>query len=436
MRNTDAVFKAVYVVTFLLFLCACEQKKEDYPNGIVIEGVTLDISKAEMIPGETLQLNAMLLPFNTTVNEAVTWDDLLRDLIFWRSDNPRVAQVNEHGLVTAKEAGSCNISFICGTFSAKCRVSVCSFDKEIVYGLWSIENSRDKYYFGFDDSGYMNDTCIFDWTFDGMRLSVDFKGSNAGQANRTMVLISLNSNSIDFFFGDDKEKQNMKMKRTPKSFSYEELQSGVVDKQGVSVVDLGLPSGTIWAVCNLGASLPNQDGDRFAWAETNTKQSYTLENYMYYDKHMLRITKYTDEYLTDLLPDDDPVTSSLGEEWHIPTANQVNELFDNCHLLYSVVSGKEGFVLVPQKAEYNDRRLFLPFSMTSETNKRNNMSQTVPVYDKYGFFWTSTLSTVDILKAYTLCINMDDNNVQLYKGVGPSHRYYGLCIRPVFNEKK
>lgn len=422
-------------MSLLLFLFACEQNKEADSAGKVIEGVTLDMSSAEMIPGETLQLKAMLLPYNTTVDEAVTWDDIIKDLVFWRSDNPRVAQVNEQGLVTARETGSCNISFICGTFSAKCRVSVRCFDKEIVYGLWSIENAQDKYYFGFDNSGYLNDTCIYDWTFDGMRLSVTYKGA-AGQADRIMILTSVNANSMDFFFGDDKDKQSIKMKRAPKSFTYDELQSGVVEKQGVSVVDMGLPSGTMWAVCNLGASQPNQDGDRFAWAETETKQSYTLENYAYYDKQELRITKYTDSSITDLLPADDPATTSLGEEWHTPTVNQVNELFENCHLLYSVVSEKEGFVLVPQKAEYNDRRLFLPFSMTSETNKRNNMSQSVPVYDKYGFFWTSTLSTVDIIKAYTLCINMDENNVQLYKGVGPSHRYYGLCIRPVFNEKK
>ena len=34
------------------------------------------------------------------------------------------------------------------------------------------------------------------------------------------------------------------------------------------MVDLGLPSGTLWATCNIGAYCPEDYGDYFAWGET------------------------------------------------------------------------------------------------------------------------------------------------------------------------
>ena len=39
-------------------------------------------------------------------------------------------------------------------------------------------------------------------------------------------------------------------------------------------VDLGLPSGTLWATCNVGANAPEEYGDFFAWGETEPKDLY------------------------------------------------------------------------------------------------------------------------------------------------------------------
>ena len=47
---------------------------------------------------------------------------------------------------------------------------------------------------------------------------------------------------------------------------------------GHKFVDLGLPSGTLWAETNVGASTPYEDGDYFAWAETKPKSRYSLDN--------------------------------------------------------------------------------------------------------------------------------------------------------------
>ena len=44
---------------------------------------------------------------------------------------------------------------------------------------------------------------------------------------------------------------------------------------GHDYVDLGLPSGALWATCNVGASTPQEPGALFAWGETETKEVYS-----------------------------------------------------------------------------------------------------------------------------------------------------------------
>ena len=44
-------------------------------------------------------------------------------------------------------------------------------------------------------------------------------------------------------------------------------------------VDLGLPSGTLWATCNVGANSPEEYGDYFAWGETTPKDVYDWSTY-------------------------------------------------------------------------------------------------------------------------------------------------------------
>lgn len=438
MKLASSFSKAAIFVLSVMLLLSCE-KKDNESIQKVIEGVLLDVTHADLIPGETISLKPSLLPFNETIQEAISADSTIKDMIFWRSDNSKVAVVDENGLVTAQGVGSCNISFICGTFVAKCRVNVCMFEKEVLYGLWNIDNTQNTYFFGFDENGYENDERFFSWSFDGMRLSLTYRNSPVGQIDKKLVITSVHASYINFYYSDDKDRQAVKMKRMPKEFTTEFLQPGVVQKTGlgdslINVVDMGLPSGTMWAYTNLGAATPDQDGQRFAWAETSTKDAYSLENYIYYDKNSLELTKYVDNQVTEMLPEDDPASVIFGEDWKTPSKVQVNELFNNCHVLYSVVSGKEGFVFVPKNVDYSDRRLFMPFSMTSETLKNNNSSQNSP-YSKYGFFWTSTLSAVDAFEAYSLCINMDENSTYLYKGTGTTRRVYGLCIRPVYNSK-
>ena len=57
-------------------------------------------------------------------------------------------------------------------------------------------------------------------------------------------------------------------------------------------VDLGLPSGTLWATCNVGANSPEEYGDYFAWGETEPKSYYSLSTYKLCDGTYNTNTKY------------------------------------------------------------------------------------------------------------------------------------------------
>lgn len=57
-------------------------------------------------------------------------------------------------------------------------------------------------------------------------------------------------------------------------------------------VDLGLPSGLLWATCNLGAATPEEYGDYYAWGETATKEVYNWSTYKYCNGGYDQLTKY------------------------------------------------------------------------------------------------------------------------------------------------
>ena len=106
---------------------------------------------------------------------------------------------------------------------------------------------------------------------------------------------------------------------------------------GHNYVDLGLPSGTLWATCNVGATVPESYGDGFAWGETEPKDHYEWDNYKYCNGSLDQLTKYCNnpEYgyngftdnLTTLQSDDDAATANWGDGWVTPSLYQLMELF-------------------------------------------------------------------------------------------------------------
>ena len=134
---------------------------------------------------------------------------------------------------------------------------------------------------------------------------------------------------------------------------------GIVRKENeIKKVDLGLPSGTIWAECNLGASSPEEYGDYYAWGETELKNKYSWNTYKFGTKDNL--TKYNEEDGKTILdPEDDAAHVVLGGEWHMPTKEQIQELFDNTTIEDSELNGVKGTLFT---SKTNGNTLFFPFS--------------------------------------------------------------------------
>ena len=112
MRLANTLSKVVLITASLLFLFSCENK-EDEPSQYVIEGVTLNISQAELIPGESVVLTALLQPYNKSVDEAISWSDDLKDRIFWKTDNAAVAEVECHTVYFIGKNFCCQIKYCC-----------------------------------------------------------------------------------------------------------------------------------------------------------------------------------------------------------------------------------------------------------------------------------------------------------------------------------
>lgn len=132
----------------------------------------------------------------------------------------------------------------------------------------------------------------------------------------------------------------------------------------VEYVDLGLPSGNLWAKCNLGASSPEAYGDYYAWGETKPKQEYTQLNHKWYKEGApsLGYTKYNNEDGKMTLEDeDDAVIQNLGNGWRTPTLADFRELTNKklTTIKKTTLNGVAGYQITSKK---NGKSIFIPFA--------------------------------------------------------------------------
>lgn len=111
-------------------------------------------------------------------------------------------------------------------------------------------------------------------------------------------------------------------------------------------VDLGLPSGTLWATMNVGASNPEDCGYYFAWGETTPKEAYDWSTYIWCNGSENTLTKYCSDKdygevdnRTILLPEDDAATMNWGAAWCLPTEAQMQELITQCEWTTIEING-------------------------------------------------------------------------------------------------
>ncbi len=191
----------------------------------------------------------------------------------------------------------------------------------------------------------------------------------------------------------------------------------LINNNGHDYVNLGLPSGTLWATMNLGATVSSDLGSRFAWGELDPKSSYTWNNYYFGTQN--NITKYTssDEKYT-LEPEDDAAVDMWGGDWHIPYPEQWQELFQytNHTSMYDSadeVNGVYGKIFT--STVDSTRSIFIPFS--------GWMDDQAVIYPGEIAYWANEGEDNDACQTY---FDGDGGFSTWYKD-----RYYGCPIRPV-----
>ena len=190
-------------------------------------------------------------------------------------------------------------------------------------------------------------------------------------------------------------------------------------------VDLGLPSGLLWATCNVGANAPEEYGDYFAWGETTPKDTYNWSTYQYCNGSYNTLTKYCNnssygyngftDNLTTLLPEDDAATANWGEGWRMPTKAEFEELYNHTTVTWTTQNGVNGRLFTAS----NGNSLFLPAA-------GYRGSSSLYYAGSYGDYWSSSLYT-----------DYPDYAWSLFFGSGfcyvsdGGYRGFGRSVRPV-----
>ena len=191
---------------------------------------------------------------------------------------------------------------------------------------------------------------------------------------------------------------------------------------GHEYVDLGLPSGTKWATCNIGANAPHEYGDYYAWGETTTKTSFTQDNSHTYGEYIGRViskatgnAKYRDisgnaKY--------DAARANWGSSWRMPTRDEIDELYEECIFRKSCKNGINGYKVIGP----NGNSIFLPAA------GYHSKISCIDAGDN-GYYWSSSSS-------YDMYDNMTAITLSFYHCSGSNgwrSRDLGFTIRPVSN---
>lgn len=214
-------------------------------------------------------------------------------------------------------------------------------------------------------------------------------------------------------------------------------------------VDLGLPSGTLWAATNLGAKTPYDTGEIYAWGDTtpyskiNFIDSEYYEPWRYYRFYRIggpnyqdKLTKYnTDNKLgevdnkTVLEPEDDIATITLGDGWRLPTKAEIEELIEKCTWVFYNIS--------PRKDKIDEEFLSGYIVVGPNGNAIFILSTAFCTSPDYcTIYWSSELSDAPT-KAYSLYVDPYNNPKDSQWPDFPSYyvmrydRATHSCIRPV-----
>lgn len=225
---------------------------------------------------------------------------------------------------------------------------------------------------------------------------------------------------------DDHRNERRYRKWTSEVFpSFSEYADPIEQNEDKEFVDLGLPSGLLWATTNVGAKHPEEYGFYFAWAETTPKSEYSWATYKYANGSETSLTKYCSssaygnvDYKETLDEYDDAATVNWGKPWRAPTLHETQELYNYCTWTYSTKNGVSGYIVTGP----NGNTIFLPAGGVMQ----HNMT-----------FFSGTDACVQSATTFNASNGSPSSASVLYCEEGTPHYWYGWSrcwgynVRPV-----
>ena len=210
-------------------------------------------------------------------------------------------------------------------------------------------------------------------------------------------------------------------------------------------IDLGLPSGLLWAKSNMGTTNPTEIGDYYAWGETSTKKEYSGDNYKHYTSD-LDLKKYNEkDWKTVLELEDDAARANLGVGYRIPTQEDWQELLDNCKWEAVTITAPE--IMDPSQTKFiarwvvtgpNGKSIILPQTDGFREDTWFYSSDGDTYYTTANLWPAEGLSDKDkyvkaVALAWPLLAEKTSSGSIKKPTFRSTRRVFGVVVRPVFD---
>ena len=199
-------------------------------------------------------------------------------------------------------------------------------------------------------------------------------------------------------------------------------------ENGFEYVDLGFPSCTMWATCNVGATKPEDYGllfqfgrvDGYKYGDTNHKFITNEQNKKDTGNEEIPVASSSKTYdKNDILDlSDDAAYINMGGKWRMPTNDQIKELLSNTIREIKTINGVQGMMLT---SIINGHQLYIPFS--------GYWYSDFYCVGSGAYIWTSQIHELYVNTAYVLDCNYNTNPNVYFDA-----RYFAFSVRGVFRK--
>ena len=198
-------------------------------------------------------------------------------------------------------------------------------------------------------------------------------------------------------------------------------------------VDLGLPSGTMWATCNVGADSASDEGklfqfgrvDGYRYNDSSNQFRTNAQNKQDTGNEYIPKTASGKTYNAGetLQPADDAANVNMGGAWRMPTSDELKELVNNTTQKTETINGVQGMMLT---SNINEHQLFIPF-----VGYWNDDDGDFTFAGFYDFVWSSQVLPSDVNSAYILyCYSYGNANIS------SNRRSSAFSVRGVFKTQE